>query len=586
MEKKGGICEFSIDFWILFPTVYSGGTSKCLSFIQKMEGTIMFNPAGNTFVYLRKILLRYRDPFSLLAFSISFFLFLSCSVNAQNSLFPDAKSESIYRQINKKIIDLEKEHKKKINNIESYGYSQSKKEELLNRLAVKYKRRIEDYKAKGNNYFKKRGLPLPWELEQEINERKASSTVKSPQNTSSRVDSTKNTSSTVDSTVSVIQDSSVTNTTNSKMEDSFPGQLTDKFDTEIDKGQQESPQIQHSQAIAHPSNRTTQKTDGFFKAITLTAAAIFFIISALVLTLINIITWKKRKLLQRGLLGCGSLFCLISAVAVVIISIFFFNFKNGSAPVEQTATNSLPGTLSIKTAATAKKQENLDIPKLVNVKITDKELDIIAPEEDGAHEYFIRAVKLARDAASTNDFRVYEKALLLADAAVKMNSDKPQYWMLLGDLYHKLNYNDDAALLAEHALRQCIELDPNNTAAELLLADVLYDRKAYCDALVIYQKLIKTNPEFIDKTTILAQMGKCYILDQQTGTGLNYFSELSRKYPDSGMVTFTKATLLMAAGEKQLAQRELQKVISNTKNSRNLRNHASELLKSWRKYEG
>ncbi len=195
-----------------------------------------------------------------------------------------------------------------------------------------------------------------------------------------------------------------------------------------------------------------------------------------------------------------------------------------------------------------------------------------------AEEYYLKAVEAARMSEENADRQSFIKAVAYCEAALELDPEAPHFWMLLGDLYHRINHVERAKLMAEAALERSLELRPDNPPCRLLLARVLFEQAEYSDALAVYTETAEKYPDALTPG-IIELMGQCYLLDGRFEQGGADFSALSAKYPENKALSIAAAVMLNAAGNPEKADTMLSLAAAGDSE---LAEYAGKLLLAWR----
>ncbi|MBI2422418.1 MAG: tetratricopeptide repeat protein [Candidatus Hydrogenedentes bacterium] len=84
----------------------------------------------------------------------------------------------------------------------------------------------------------------------------------------------------------------------------------------------------------------------------------------------------------------------------------------------------------------------------------------------------------------------YEKALEMADRALKQTPDRANLWIVKGEIFHQLKRFDDAI----EAFKTAIELDPENILGYGALVELQEGRNDLVAAIEIYEQLLRISP--------------------------------------------------------------------------------------------
>jgi tetratricopeptide (TPR) repeat protein len=140
-----------------------------------------------------------------------------------------------------------------------------------------------------------------------------------------------------------------------------------------------------------------------------------------------------------------------------------------------------------------------------------------------------------------------EKVRQHAERAVALDPNFVPAWILLADVYlNRMGYRmplQEAHGLARHALTHAVDLDPDNPAVILQLAELTRGDHQYTEALALYKKVKQIDPESpqVDYATLLFTVGD---LDQ----ALAEFERCIDNDPENFSLWYYYAAALLSRG--------------------------------------
>ena len=190
-----------------------------------------------------------------------------------------------------------------------------------------------------------------------------------------------------------------------------------------------------------------------------------------------------------------------------------------------------------------------------------------------------KAVRLKREYLQDGDMKKLYTALNTVGKAIKLDSDKSQYWVTLGSIHSELaRFNIlRANEYAQDAFRQALELDPDDAPTMVLLAVNLAKTGEYEEALKYFEKAVKTNILMLT-ADIARWMNVCYLVDAHTKRGAIFYEDIQTRYPEYYYLNLYQAVLYKAHFDYDSARRELTQLLERKDTDQTTRETASRLL--------
>jgi len=140
--------------------------------------------------------------------------------------------------------------------------------------------------------------------------------------------------------------------------------------------------------------------------------------------------------------------------------------------------------------------------------------------------YHREALKLLGEFEDEGDPQKLKRALNAAGSAIRLDDQQPEYWTNLG-LIHTQNsalHILRSAEYAEDAFVQALNLDPEDPTVMVLLADRLYERGAYPEALFLFETAVLNEPTLL--RGVIRNMTAAYLIAPLTERGAAFFYDL------------------------------------------------------------
>jgi len=304
----------------------------------------------------------------------------------------------------------------------------------------------------------------------------------------------------------------------------------------------------------------------------------------------------KGKLLILGGLGC----LLVGGLSVCLVSVFIFGWwgwtstptvappvtvsaawspttpgsGGGSGSGAPTVTNP-PGNIATVTEPVMPPDPPLNLPK----NPLDEELP--AP----------RAAALARAClAKLPTARGEEKESLMALAleyagqAVEEAPQEAIYHLLMAEVCLSAPKNTLLTTLAEHHMTEAVKLKPQDLDVRLMYAKVKALAQMYDKALEHFEFVTQTNPARLTPDNV-ATMAQCYVLDQQTERGLNFFVQCLTRTPNAHAVRMAYAIMLYRSGQREPALVQVRLLRQTASVPTEFKQYATTLEMRWLKGE-
>src|SRR5258706_319846 len=180
--------------------------------------------------------------------------------------------------------------------------------------------------------------------------------------------------------------------------------------------------------------------------------------------------------------------------------------------------------------------------------------ELIKQNPQSADLYFDRAslyMKKGNGSSALNDML----------NAVKIDSVKSEYFLLLGDIYFSKLFIAQAI----SSFEKSIALDPKNIAAELRLAELSLYLKKYQDndsidtAGKLYQKILETTPDYKDALFNLGYIHLVYKLDYENAA--KYFNAVCRLDTGDVRAFYNRGLSFEQMKKKDLAEADFRKAL-------------------------
>lgn len=190
-----------------------------------------------------------------------------------------------------------------------------------------------------------------------------------------------------------------------------------------------------------------------------------------------------------------------------------------------------------------------------------------------------KAAGLKREYLQGGDMKKLYTALNTVGEAIKLDSDKPQYWVTLGSIHSELaRFNIlRANEYAQDAFRQALELDPDDAPTMVLLAVGLARTGEYEEALKYFEKAVKTNILMLT-ADIARWMNVCYLVDAHTKRGAVFYENIQNNHPEYYYLNLYQAVLYQAHFDYDSARQELTELLERDDVDREIKETARKLL--------
>jgi len=195
--------------------------------------------------------------------------------------------------------------------------------------------------------------------------------------------------------------------------------------------------------------------------------------------------------------------------------------------------------------------------------------------------YNQKARELLSDYRRTKSLKSLYTALNYAGEAVYLAPETANYWVTLGDIHSELAKNgllraNEQAILS---YEQAIELAPEDTSTMIILGVKLARMGLYNNASELFETAVKKNPYLLNYN-VLQWMNLCYIAGAETKRGTIFYTALLNTDPDLYFLHVFNAILYASHLDKVSAEKELNKVLSNTNVNPEIRTFAEQTLKN------
>jgi len=305
----------------------------------------------------------------------------------------------------------------------------------------------------------------------------------------------------------------------------------------------------------------------------------------------------KGKLLILGGLGC----LLVGGLSVCLVSVFIFGWWGWSstptvAPPVTIPTTVPPTTPGAGSSNSGNGSTGVTNPPGNTATLTEPEMPPDPPlnlpknpldEELPAP----RAAALARAClAKLPAAKGEEKESLLALAleyagqAVEEAPQEAIYHLLMTEVCLSAPKNTMLTTLAEHHMTEAVKLKPQDVDVRLMYAKVKALAEMYDKALEHFEYVTLTNPDRLTADNV-ATMAQCYVLDQQTERGLNFFVQCLTRKPNAHAVRMAYAIMLYRGGQREPALVQVRLLRQTASVPAEFKQYATTLEMRWLKGE-
>jgi len=173
-----------------------------------------------------------------------------------------------------------------------------------------------------------------------------------------------------------------------------------------------------------------------------------------------------------------------------------------------------------------------------------------------------KAVGLKREYLRGGDMKKLYTALNTAGEAIKLDPDRSQYWVTLGEIHSELaRFNIlRSNEYAQDSFRQALDLAPDDATIMILLAVNLARTGEYEEALAYFEKAVKTNILMLS-ADIARWMNVCYLADAHTKRGAIFYEDIQNSHPEYYYLNLYQAVLYKAHFDYDSARRELMQLL-------------------------
>lgn len=173
----------------------------------------------------------------------------------------------------------------------------------------------------------------------------------------------------------------------------------------------------------------------------------------------------------------------------------------------------------------------------------------------------------------------YKQGLECILLAVSLEPTRTRYLEFLGDVYNILGLNNVpmASSIALDAYDEAIKLDNSLNEVRIKAAIIEVNAQLYEDSLEHFEGAIKNSSMYL-LPNVLDWMNTAYILIPQTSRGIQFYTNMLKKYPEADILNIYKAILLKTQHNKKEAGKVLLQVIANSKSNQQTIDMAYKLL--------
>jgi len=174
-----------------------------------------------------------------------------------------------------------------------------------------------------------------------------------------------------------------------------------------------------------------------------------------------------------------------------------------------------------------------------------------------------------------------EEAAAFAQSATALEPNVAGHWLLQGMIFRELSQRDKRAqVLAEQALRQAVEVDPEYAPAWLELGMAMLEEGRNWEAMTALERAIEADPS---RTIPLAfgPLIAMYVLNDQGCRGLQFFREMHLANPEVSALGIGTALMLYRNGDIASAREQVRDIMILEEAGTYEHDQAAALLDEW-----
>ncbi|MDO9516404.1 MAG: tetratricopeptide repeat protein [Syntrophales bacterium] len=190
-----------------------------------------------------------------------------------------------------------------------------------------------------------------------------------------------------------------------------------------------------------------------------------------------------------------------------------------------------------------------------------------------------KAAELRREYLQGGDMKKLYTALNTVGEAIKLDPDRSQYWVTLGNIHSELaRFNIlRSNEYAQDSFRQALDLAPDDATIMVLLAVNLARTGEYEEALDYFEKAVRTNILMLS-ADIARWMNVCYLADAHTKRGAIFYEDIQSAHPEYYYLNLYQAVLYKAHFDYDSARRELTQLLERGDADQTTKETAQKLL--------
>lgn len=177
--------------------------------------------------------------------------------------------------------------------------------------------------------------------------------------------------------------------------------------------------------------------------------------------------------------------------------------------------------------------------------------------------------------------KALEEAVAYAKSATVLEPGNANYWFQTGLLFRKLAALDErAAAMAEQALRQAVEVDPEHAASWLELGLMMAAQERAREAMTALERALENDPARTASaaTGLLCAM---YALNDEGFRGIDFFQELYASNPEVSGLGVGAAIMFDYLGDREAALEQARDVMHIEEAGTPEHAYAAKLVNEW-----
>jgi tetratricopeptide (TPR) repeat protein len=251
-------------------------------------------------------------------------------------------------------------------------------------------------------------------------------------------------------------------------------------------------------------------------------------------------------------------------------------FKKGIAEFDQknpAGQQPLPGT-AVRAPSDIMAREKAALKALQEKDTPENRKRLAAARHD-------RAFMVLDHPKKEPDKKALEEAVAYAQSAARLEPGNAGHWFLTGLLFRELAGKDKrAAVMAEQALRQSVDIDPEYAAGWLELGLMMVGQERGWEAMTALENTLESDPA---RTALVAVGPLCamYAMNDEGPRGAGFFRELYAKNPEVSALGVGSAIMLDALGDREAAIGQARDVMILEAAGTPEHDYAAKLVKEW-----